>query len=98
MISQHSPTHYYYLHITVITITTTRAKVIWQKLKLLVCKRNLVGSFYHIRQMAARVTKFVLWGDFGSTLEEREVIGVSNGERVMVVSYAFHCDHCATCL
>jgi len=60
----------------------TRATVIWQKaISLMVCKRNLVDIFYHIRQVTARVPKLVLWGVYsGSTFWGKgEVLGVSDG-------------------
>ena len=53
-------------------LTLTRAKVIWQKATSLVCERNLVDIFYHIRQMAARVAKLVLRGAFRTPVSEKE--------------------------
>jgi len=51
------------------------AKVIWQKAtSLVVCKRNLVDSFYHIRQMAVRVAMLVLGCIWDPHFGGREVV------------------------
>jgi len=63
---------------------------IWQKATSLVCKRNLVDIFHHIRQVAARVTKLVLRGALGIPFSGRRGhrgSAMVPFERAMVVSY-----------
>ena len=55
------------------TMVTIRANVIWQKATsgsahYVVCKRNLVDIFCHIRQVAARIAKLVLCCTFGTPI------------------------------